>query len=287
MYVSANSQVVEDYQLASPDFVAGRFREHKGYRVMRKKGVNTWLLILTVDGRGIHRSADKVHVSHAGTATLWEPAVFQEYFAEDEGWELAWAHFWPRPHWRSFMEWPEVGQGCHAISCDPGDPLWQKVLEEFDEVRRLALGSWLDRELARARLECCLLTLRRAAAPESSRTGDSQMDKALEWAISRLDRPLSVGALASKAGMSTSNFAHRFREAMGEPPRMFIERQRLEKARHLLAMTNLPVKTVARQVGFSCEFYFSNRFRQAEGVSPSEFRRVYGQAEKPTGPDEA
>ena len=56
-------------------------------------------------------------------------------------------------------------------------------------------------------------------------------------------------------------------------PLQFIEQQRIDRARQLLEHTGHTIATVAHQVGFDNPFYFSRRFKQATGMSPSDFRR--------------
>jgi AraC family transcriptional regulator of arabinose operon len=51
-----------------------------------------------------------------------------------------------------------------------------------------------------------------------------------------------------------------------------IERQRMELARQLLAVTDLPVAHVARRVGFTDALYFSRRFRASTAMSPTQYR---------------
>jgi LacI family transcriptional regulator len=48
---------------------------------------------------------------------------------------------------------------------------------------------------------------------------------------------------------------------------------RLERTRRLLRETDLPLKTVAHAAGFSSAERMSKVFRQAEGISPAEYRR--------------
>ena len=46
----------------------------------------------------------------------------------------------------------------------------------------------------------------------------------------------------------------------------------VERARELLAHTDMRVAEIARAVGFDDEAYFARRFRQWYDVSPREFR---------------
>ena len=54
--------------------------------------------------------------------------------------------------------------------------------------------------------------------------------------------------------------------------------QRLDRARHLLECTDLPVDAVARQVGFGTALSLRQHLRAPFGVSPAGYRRIYQDA---------
>ena len=53
---------------------------------------------------------------------------------------------------------------------------------------------------------------------------------------------------------------------------MKIQRVRLDKAKDLLARTDLPILTVARRSGFAHASHLSAVFRREEGLTPSDYR---------------
>ncbi len=55
----------------------------------------------------------------------------------------------------------------------------------------------------------------------------------------------------------------------------FLRKERIQKAKKLLSKTGVPLKEIARQVGYSDEFTMSKAFKQIEGLSPSQYRRSY------------
>ena len=52
----------------------------------------------------------------------------------------------------------------------------------------------------------------------------------------------------------------------------FLMKVRLRLAAHLLTTTDLPVKLVAKSIGYSSRSYFSRAFRAAYGQDPASFR---------------
>jgi LacI family transcriptional regulator len=64
----------------------------------------------------------------------------------------------------------------------------------------------------------------------------------------------------------------RFVKAVGRTPHAEVERVRLERVKHLLLETDLPVREIARRTGFRHQEYLSVAFRRYAGMSPTMFR---------------
>ncbi|MDR1387719.1 MAG: AraC family transcriptional regulator [Propionibacteriaceae bacterium] len=86
------------------------------------------------------------------------------------------------------------------------------------------------------------------------------------------ERAFSVDQLAESAMLSTSHFAALFRKATGCGVLQYQTSLRMNKARVLLDSTDWPITKVARQVGYHDPFYFSRKFHQTHGLSPTEYR---------------
>jgi AraC-like DNA-binding protein len=56
---------------------------------------------------------------------------------------------------------------------------------------------------------------------------------------------------------------------------MYLNHLRMQRAVQLLNTTNLSIKAISDQLGFSEQFYFSRAFRKLHGHSPSEHRLRY------------
>jgi AraC-like DNA-binding protein len=85
-------------------------------------------------------------------------------------------------------------------------------------------------------------------------------------------QPLELDDMARAAGYSKHHFARAFAAAYGEPPRAYLTRRRIERAKTLLRTRELSVTDVCFAVGFASVGSFSTRFRRLAGVSPSRYR---------------
>jgi AraC-like DNA-binding protein len=80
--------------------------------------------------------------------------------------------------------------------------------------------------------------------------------------------------IAADVGMSLTTLRRRFREAMGMSMQDYVLQARTAAARELLAETNLPLKSVAEQLGYDSVYFFCRQFRQQVGVPPGLYRRT-------------
>jgi len=99
-----------------------------------------------------------------------------------------------------------------------------------------------------------------------------QLSRAMDVIYSSGGGELSLEMLATEACLSKYHFLRLFRSAYGYSPHQYIQQQRIEKARTLLARSNTPVSDVADQLGFANSQSFTRLFTQRMGVSPTRWR---------------
>lgn len=85
--------------------------------------------------------------------------------------------------------------------------------------------------------------------------------------------PRSIPAVAREAGLSRFHFIRLYKSVFGETPHQCQSRTQIEKARHLLILSEYSVTEVCMAVGFSSVGSFSSLFKRRVGLSPSAFQR--------------
>jgi transcriptional regulator GlxA family with amidase domain len=68
--------------------------------------------------------------------------------------------------------------------------------------------------------------------------------------------------------------AHTFKSEYGVSPINYLITCRIREGKRLLTETDLSLSQIAAVLGFSSSSYFSQSFRNAEGVSPTEYRKT-------------
>lgn len=115
--------------------------------------------------------------------------------------------------------------------------------------------------------------------PETTANGTAT---ARQWALENLHEPMTLTDLAEHSHMSLRTFARRFTEEVGMSPGRWLIRQRVDRARHLLETTDLPVDEIAGQVGFAGGTSLREHLHAAIGVSPLSYRRTFRGTPSPT-----
>lgn len=99
------------------------------------------------------------------------------------------------------------------------------------------------------------------------------VDGAKLYFAAQLRRDLKLEEVCAALGCSRVRLQNAFRTRTGHGPMECFASMKLEHACQLLAAGSAPGE-VAAQLGYSSGAYFSHRFRQAMGQSPSEYARA-------------
>jgi AraC family transcriptional regulator len=87
-----------------------------------------------------------------------------------------------------------------------------------------------------------------------------------------LDADLSLAALSRRARLSPAHFHRRFHQAVGETPRAYVERLRVERAAFRLVLHEATVLAIALECGFRNHETFIRAFRRHYGRTPASYR---------------
>jgi AraC-like DNA-binding protein len=101
-------------------------------------------------------------------------------------------------------------------------------------------------------------------------------------ALQDVEADVTVATLARASRLSRSQFIARYRAVFGDTPHQTRIAARLERARWLLATSELTVTEVCMAVGFSSLGSFSRLFRMRCGESPQGFRNRMAAIDEPT-----
>ena len=94
----------------------------------------------------------------------------------------------------------------------------------------------------------------------------------IELMEGNLSEPLSLIEIADHVGLSRRQIERLFRQEMGRSPARYYLEIRLDRARHLLIQSAMPVVDVAVACGFVSASHFSKCYRELYARSPQQER---------------
>lgn len=102
---------------------------------------------------------------------------------------------------------------------------------------------------------------------------DPVVAKSLRFIQEHISEPIKVEHLLKHVFISRTLLERKFKTELGRTPLVEIRRQRVRRARQLLADTRLSIVEIAEACGFSSDIRLSTVFKELTGLSPSAFRK--------------
>jgi len=220
-------------------------------------------LVVIQSGRFGARVAGNEYVAVPGDILLYTARTAHEDWAEDSGPVITWACGF---HWDGF---------------GPHEPVFRRDIQGKvqDLLSQLSPLHYRDKVLGASRHHDhdCLPILERMVTELQvlSPNGLASMAARVRTFIqSHMDQHLTVTQLAAQCGLRRSRFTHLYHAATGRTPREEIQVLRVEKARHLITTTTLPLHEIAPMVGIANEYHLSRLIRKYVGIGVRELRRT-------------
>ena len=100
----------------------------------------------------------------------------------------------------------------------------------------------------------------------------SVIDRARDYIMAHYKKDISLDDVSREVDISPYYFSKIFKEATGENFIEYLTNLRIEKAKELLDNTEMSMKEICLEVGYSNPNYFSRIFKKSVGVSPTEYK---------------
>jgi AraC-like DNA-binding protein len=174
---------------------------------------------------------------------------------------VLYAGAWRSP--RSNMQLDGVGQASEIRAEQVALPVLSdnqsRAIATQLELWGLGLFDWIERS--------------RGGGP----TGDDRRSLARRFIERHAHETLVLEDLASELHCSPSRTSHLVKELFGCSFRELLLRERIDRARVLLATSERPLALIAESCGFRNEYYFNRAFARRVGVPPGRWRATQRQ----------
>ncbi|UVI31081.1 helix-turn-helix domain-containing protein [Paenibacillus spongiae] len=98
--------------------------------------------------------------------------------------------------------------------------------------------------------------------------------KAADYIRENLHEGVQISGMAALAGFSETGFRRLFEQIYHMSPKKYQQQCRMTEAKWLLSSSDKEMMEIASQIGFTRLHSFSQWFKSAEGVSPTEWRKM-------------
>ena len=188
-------------------------------------------------------------------------------------------------HWRFVAEiaclWPQVRLDPDAIFVRDGPYVTSAGVTAGIDLALALVEEDLGGALALAVARELVVYLKRTGGQlqysEPLRFQTSANDRFADlgtWIVEHLDWDLTTERLAEHTGLSERHFRRRFQAALGATPTEYVERLRLDEARHRLE-TRASIDAIACSVGYRSADVFRRTFERTFGTTPTAYRASF------------
>ena len=157
----------------------------------------------------------------------------------------------------------------------PGKGIYDRVLEDLEQLERVNRDRGLGYELQVKGLLLCLLSALIAQSdglPPVENGDTRRLKTVLQYVTDHFSENLPVAEAAAVCQCSPSHFMRWFRQMTGQSFTGYLNAWRLNAAAEALRATEDTVLAVAERTGFKNLSYFNRAFKARFGQTPSEYR---------------
>jgi AraC-like DNA-binding protein len=251
---------------------AGISHQGSGLQIERKPGFPFWTAGFFLSGLTEIACAKETLLFPANSCVLLAPDTPYRLTVRKRQREI-WMIFDARMRLRPVLPAPRGDSQAIAVTFRDSR-VWMEVQAGLRDLIRWWKSQPPELLLAENAMERVLLLALREHGLQNQQIPDERIQRVVAHIDGRLGEELPVEELARVAGLSPSRFAHLFRQFTGLAPMKFLEIHRIERAKHLLLTTDLPVQEIGLICGLPNAQHFSVRFRGLTGQSPSAFRQA-------------
>ncbi len=172
-----------------------------------------------------------------------------------------------------------LGVDNDAVLCQLCSPPLSSI-EKDDQARGFQAAALLDALMQGERPPAETITIppRQIVTRQSSdllAVEDADVAEALRFIRQNASHPIGVSDVLRHIPISRSSLEKRFAAAIGRLPGEEIRRVHIERAKQLLARSDLPMAEVARRSGLRTAKSLSDVFSRNVGMAPSAYRRQH------------
>ena len=231
-----------------------------------------YMIHYVLSGKGTFRMGGREYPLEAGSGFLIVPGQLAFYQSDErEPWTYVWVGF-SGSGVESFVSYTGLSVRQPVFQSDRSDELYGSV-RDMMEHNTDGLTNALRRN---GQLQIFLSLIAESARPQDRPEEDKAnqyVKRAVEFIQRNYCNPVKVTDVADYVCINRSYLYTLFEHSMGMSPQQFLTAFRLTRAAELLAVTQLPVESIALSCGYNDPLVFTKAFKQMKGMAPSAYRK--------------
>lgn len=280
----------------------GHFYYEAGYHLTRDS-YDSFLIMYVLNGKCVVKTDDSTHEMKTGQILILDCYKPHEYYSV-KGWEAVWIHF-DGVTARDYYNIITKGISSTVITLQDTyrfQKYIKKIYEEFHKnnmIKESLISNYITNILTELTLtntsnytKSNRIATNRTKANRSNKYPNDihhndinhnninrtelnrteAIEEVIRYINEHIDEVLSLNELSSLVSLSPYYFTRVFKKEVGMPPHEYIIETRMNAAKFYLKTTNLTIKEIAINLGFSNESSFCTTFKKRENLTPSEYR---------------
>jgi AraC-like DNA-binding protein len=250
----------------------GFYKKAQGHAMLRDKH-DDYLLIYCVSGEGLLTLNNKSIKIGSGDLIVLPRSVLHEYTAKKKTpWSIYWVHCEGSlaHHYITQLSKPENAK---VLSIG----LHSRLITDFEAL----LDTRLSNSLFESHLHSCsllrqiityIVLLYKQTQHQSDKSFNLESVKSLM--LTHIHQQLDIDTLANTANLSKFHFIKRYKTLTGRTPINDFIQMKIERACHLLDISDKSIATIGLELGYEDAYYFSRVFNKIMGISPTQYRTM-------------
>lgn len=235
-----------------------------------------------IEGFGTLEINNQTYHLKAGDIFLLPPNVVSHYYADQTNpWHYAFACFVGTQAER-YLKKAGFTNEIVVRKCNIPIENFTACIDEMLDAHQLTITNELKRIGSLYKLFALLTESNEVSNSKRGKSSydypsSSYLDHALQYIHFNFDKNITITDIANFVGIARSYLFQIFKSNLNTSPKDYLMHYRMEHAKELLENTELPVKDIAVSVGYHDPLTFSKMFSSAVGMSPTEYRKEYGE----------
>lgn len=266
--------IITEEDVKLPFYLTSTGANENQNHIKRPEGFPNYHLLYSTSGRGRLFIDGKDFSIHDNTGFFFQPGLPHEYYAEVEPWTTWWITF----------DGYAVKELLNVVELGRYDVFHISDMEKLHQLHRDVHAAAASARPASGydashMLYRFLLELKSCIGAETLKTRrdrHQQLQSLIMFIDDHYNKSISLNDMAEITGVTPQHLCRLFKLTFNMRPFEYLTRYRLQKAKEILVGSGNPaLKEVAALTGYNDTSYFCSVFRQYEGMTPVEFKRMH------------